>query len=183
VCVLPWQSPASAKPEYLQSLDLLISCTTTDIAGFEKETLFTDTEAIVVRSGYPRASRLKALDVFLRSRHVAVVGAGLSEDPVDSWLREQGLSRDIVLQVPSYLQALQVTAQADLVAFVPRRLARSMAPRFSLRVLPPPIEPGDYQEQLFYPRRAAQDPASMWIRTLALTIARDLVRLDGVGRA
>ena len=81
------------------------------------------------------------------------------------------------------MQALQVTAQADLVAFVPRRLARSMAPRFSLRVLPPPIEPGDYQEQLFYPRRAAQDPASMWIRTLALTIARDLVRLDGVGRA
>ena len=58
-----------------------------------------------------------------------------------------------------------------------------MARRFSLRVLPPPIEPGDYQEQLFYPRRAAQDPASMWIRTLALTIARDLVRLDGVGRA
>jgi hypothetical protein len=46
-----------------------------DIAGFEKETLFTDTEAVVVRNGYPRGSRLKALDVFLRSRHVAVVGA------------------------------------------------------------------------------------------------------------
>jgi DNA-binding transcriptional LysR family regulator len=178
--VLPWQSPASAKPEHLQSLDLLISCTAMNIAGFEKETLFADTEAIVVRNGYPRASRLKALDVFLRSRHVAVVGAGLSEDPVDSWLRGEGLSRDIVVRVPSYLHALQVTARADVVAFVPRRLARAMARRFSLHVLPPPIEPGNYQEQLFYPRRAAQDPASMWLRTLVRRIARDF---DRAGRA
>jgi DNA-binding transcriptional LysR family regulator len=174
--VLPWRSPATATPEQLHAIDMLISCTEKDIAGFERETLFTDTEAVVVRSGYPQASRLKALDVFLRSRHVAVVGAGLSEDPVDGWLRGKGLSRDIVLQVPSYLQALQATASADVVAFVPRRLARSMARRFSLRVLPPPIEPGDYQEQLFYPRRAAQDPASMWMRTLALKISRDLDR-------
>jgi DNA-binding transcriptional LysR family regulator len=82
------------------------------------------------------------------------------------------------LQVPSYLQALQVTARGDVVAFVPRRLARSMARRFSLQLLPPPIEPGDYQEQLFYPRRAARDPASMWIRTLALRIANGLDRAD-----
>jgi DNA-binding transcriptional LysR family regulator len=181
--VLPWQSPASAKPEQLQAIDLLVSCTAMDLAGFEKETLFTDTEAVVVRNGYPRASGLKALDVFLRARHVAVVGAGLSEDPVDSWLRENGLSRDIVLQVPSYLQALQAAARGDVVAFVPRRLARSMARRFSLRVLPPPIEPGDYQERLFYPRRAAQDPASIWIRTLALKIAKDLDRANRPNRA
>jgi DNA-binding transcriptional LysR family regulator len=174
--VLPWRSPGSAKPEQLHAIDLLVSCTEMDLAGFDKETLFTDTEAVVVRSGYPRASRLKTLDVFLRSRHVAVVGAGLNEDPVDSWLRANGLSRDIVLQVPSYLQALQATARGDVVAFVPRRLARSMARRFSLQVLPPPIDPGDYQEQLFYPRRAAQDPASIWIRTLALKIAKDLDR-------
>ena len=177
--LLPWRSPGS-RPEQLLSIDLLVSCTAMDIAGFEKETLFIDTEAVVVRTGYPRASRLKALDVFLRARHVAVVGAGLSEDPVDSWLREQGLSREIVLQVPSYLQALQATARADVVAFVPRRLARSMAQRFSLQLLPPPIEPGDYHEQLFYPRRAAQDPGSMWIRALALRIGKDLDRANRV---
>lgn len=174
--VLPWQSPASAKPEQLQSIDVIISCTAMDIVGFEKETLFTDKEAVVVRKGHPHASRLKALGVFLRSRHVAVVGAGLSEDPVDTWLREKGLSREVVLRVPSYLQALQVAARTDVVAFVPERLARSMAPQFSLRVLPPPIEAADYQEQLFFPRRAAQDPASMWIRKLALTLSRTLAR-------
>lgn len=174
--VLPWQSPTSAKPDQLQSIDILISCTALDIVGFEKAALFTDTETIVVRHGHPDASRLKGLDAFLRSRHVAVVGAGLSEDPVDSWLRENGLSRHIVLQVPSYLQALQAAARADVVAFVPRRLARSMARRFSLRLLPPPLDTTAYQEQLFYPRRDATDPASTWMRTLVLTVSRTLAR-------
>jgi DNA-binding transcriptional LysR family regulator len=178
--VLPWQSPGSVRPEALQSVDLLVSCTAMDIAGFEKETLFTDTEAVVVRRGYPRASRLKKLDTFLRARHVAVVGAGLTEDPVDSWLRGEGLSRDVVLQVPSYLQALVATASGDVVAFVPRRVACAMARGFSLQVLPPPIDPGDYQEQLFYPRRAALDPASMWLRALARRVAKDLDRADRV---
>jgi DNA-binding transcriptional LysR family regulator len=74
--VMPWQSPGTAKPEQLQSLDFLISCTAMDIAAFDKDILFRDTEAVVVRTGYPQASRLKALEVFLRARHVAVVGGG-----------------------------------------------------------------------------------------------------------
>jgi DNA-binding transcriptional LysR family regulator len=174
--VVPWQSPGTAKPEQLHALDLLISCTPMDIAGFEKDALFTDTEAVVVRAGYPRASRLRSLDVFLRARHVAVVGAGLREDPVDAWLRGEGLARDVVLQVPSYLQALQAAARSDVVAFVPRRLARSMARRLSLQVLPSPIDPGHYEEQLFYPRRAAREPGSMWLRSLLQTIAKEVAR-------
>jgi DNA-binding transcriptional LysR family regulator len=178
--VLPWQSPRMVKPERLHALDLLVSCTPTDIPGFERETLLTDTEVVVVRRGYPRASRLKTLDAFLRARHVAVVGAGLREDPVDGWLREQGLSRGIALQVPSYLQALQAAAHSDVVAFVPRRLARSMARPLSLQNLVPPVDPGHYAEQLFHPRRAARDPATGWLRALMKEIA---TRLAGADRA
>ena len=176
--VLPWQSPASVKLERLQSIDLLISCSTNDIAGFQRETLFTDTEVTVVRKGHPFASRMKNLKAFLNSRHVAVVGRGLREDPVDSWLRQEGLVRQIVLRVPSYLQALQTVAQSDLVAFVPKRLADSVAKLLSLAVLRPPIDPGEYQEYLFYPRRAFQDPASIWLRKLALEVGEQLDMTD-----
>jgi DNA-binding transcriptional LysR family regulator len=166
--VLPWQSPASVNPQRLRSIDLLICCSTNEIPGFQKETLFTDTEVTVVRKGHPSASRLKNLRAFLTARHVAVVGKGLTEDPVDTWLRQEGMSRDIVLRVPGYLQALQAVALADLVAFVPKRLAESMARPLSLAVLPAPLDPGEFQEYLFYPRRAFQDPASIWLRKLAL---------------
>jgi len=168
--VLPWQSPASMKLERFRSIDLLISCSVDEIAGFQRETPFTDTEVTVVRKRQPSASRMKNLKVFLNSRHVAVVGRGLTEDPVDSWLRQEGLARQIVLRVPSYLQALQAVAQADLVAFVPKRMAESLAKPLSLAVLRPPIDPGEYQEYLFHPRRAAKDPASIWLRKLALEV-------------
>jgi DNA-binding transcriptional LysR family regulator len=178
--VLPWQSLASIRPDRFRSIDLLISCSAKEVPGFQRETLFTDTEVTVVRTGYPRASRLKNLEAFVNARHVAVVGRGLIEDPVDSWLRQEGgLKRQVVLNVPSYVQALQAVAQSDLVAFVPKRLAESLARPLSLTVLLPPIDPGKYQEYLFYPRRAMQDPASTWLRKLALEIAD---RLGGVDR-
>jgi DNA-binding transcriptional LysR family regulator len=97
------------------------------------------------------------------------VGKGLTEDPVDSWLKEEGLTRQIALRVPSYLQALQAVAHADLVAFVPRRLAQSLARPLALALIPPPLDPGEYQEYLFHPRRLSQDPASVWLRKLVLS--------------
>jgi DNA-binding transcriptional LysR family regulator len=117
---------------------------------------------------------MKDLKAFLNSSHVAVVGRGLTEDPVDTWLRQQGVARQIVLRVPSYLQAIQAVARTDLVAFVPKRLADSLAGPLSLAVLRPPIDPGEYREYLFHPRRAVQDPASIWLRKVTLEIGEHL---------
>ena len=175
--VLPWQSPSSMKAERFRAIDLVISCSTNDIAGFQRQRLFTDTEVTVVRKGHPAISRVQNLKTFLHSSHVAVVGRGLTEDPVDGWLRQEGKARRVVLRVPSYLQALQTVAQSDLLAFVPKRLAQSLEKPLSLAVLPPPIDPGQYGEYLFLPLRAAQDPASLWLRKLALEVGE---QLDGM---
>jgi DNA-binding transcriptional LysR family regulator len=172
--VLPWKSPAFLRPERLQSVDLVICCSNNEIAGLECETLFTDTEVTVVRKGHPSVSRMKNLKEFLNAMHVAVVGEGVTADPVDTWLRREGVARRIVLRVPSYLQALQTVAQSDLVAFVPKRLAESLAKPLSLTLLQPPMAPGTYQEYLFYPRQVAQDPASLWLRKLMLEIGGQL---------
>ena len=172
--VLPWQSPASLKLDGFRSIDLLISCNAKELAGFQRETLFTDTEVTVVRKGHPSGPRMKNLKTFLNSSHVAVVGKGQTEDPVDTWLREERLARQIILRVPSYLQALQAVAQTDLVAFVPKRLAESLAKPLSLLVLQPPKNPGEYREYLFHPQRAGRDAASIWLRKLVLEIGEHL---------
>lgn len=172
--VLPWQSPVSMRLEQLRSIDLLFSCVEHELSGFQRETLFTDTEVTVVRKGHPSASKMKNLRTFLSSRHVAVVGRGLMQDPVDNWLQQEGLARQVVLRVPSYLQALQSVVETDLVAFVPKRLAESQARLLSLAMVPPPINPGTYEEYLFHPCGAAQDPALIWLRKLALEIGKPL---------
>jgi len=170
--VLPWQSPFSMNPEQLRSIDFCISCSPDDLPGFDRSPLFTDTESVVVRRGHPSASRLKTLRGFLAASHVAVVGRGKAHDPVDGWLREEGIERRIALVVPSYLQALHAAATTDLVAFVPTRLAQALAPRLSLAVLRPPIDPGTYQECLFFPQRRQRDAASLWLRDMVMDVGK-----------
>ena len=170
--VLPWQSPASMTSEHLRSIDLCTSCSTDDLQGFERIPLFTDTEVVVVRRDHPLVSRLGALRTFVDARHIAVVGRGKMQDPVDAWLLEEGIERRIGLTVPSYLQALHAAAATDLVAFAPRRLADALAAPLSLAIVRPPIDPGTYQEFLFYPRRRERDAASRWLRDIVIDVGR-----------
>ena len=142
--------------------------------GLEREALFADTEITVARHGNPFVPQLENLKSFLNAPHVAVVGSGIAEDPVDRWLREEGYAKRIVLRIASYWQAIQAVAVLNLVAFVPKRLAESIAPALSLALLRPPIDPGTYQEYVFYPRRAAEDLASIWLRKVTLEIGPQL---------
>ena len=167
--VLPWESPFTMTPARLHSIDLFTSCSTTDLPGFERTPLFTDTEAIVVRRKHPQLSRLGTLRTFVEARHIAV-----TRDPLDAWLLEEGIERRIGLTVPSYLQALHAAAASDLVAFVPRRLAEALAPSLSLAIVKPPIDPGTYQEFLFYPQRREGDAASRWLRDIVIDIGNSV---------
>jgi DNA-binding transcriptional LysR family regulator len=163
--VLPWESPFAMTPERLRSIDLFTSCSTADLPGFERTPLFTDAEAVVVRRDHPLRARLARLKTFAEARHIAV-----TRDPLDAWLLGKGIERRIGLTVPSYLQALHAAAASDLVAFVPRRLAEALAARLSLAIVKPPIDPGTYQEFLFYPRRREGDAASRWLRDIVIEI-------------
>jgi DNA-binding transcriptional LysR family regulator len=116
------------------------------------------------------------LDEFRRAKHVAVVGQGRREDPVDTWLREKRVERRIGLVVPSYLQALHMVASTDLVAFVPSRLIETLMQPLSLFRVTPPIDPGSYQEFVFHPARAEADLCSIWLRNLVAAIGRKLDR-------
>lgn len=165
--VLPWESPFAMGPERLRTLDLFTSCSDRELAGFEREALFTDRDVLVVRRRHPLAARLRSRRTFLAARHIAV-----TRDPLDAWLLTKGIERRIALTVPSYLQALHAAAASDLVAFVPRRLAEALAKPLALAIVTPPIDQGPYEELLFFPRRRAGDPAARWLRDVVLAVAR-----------
>lgn len=172
----PWRGPATMTAELARSIDLVIGCTAEAFAGFHRQRLFADTEALAVRRDHPDGAALQRLPAFLAARHVAVVGRGQREDPIDIWLREKALARSIAMVVPGYLQALHLAARTDLVAFVPRRLIEAMAGPLGLTVAAPPVDPGLYEEYLFHPTRAQADPGSVWLRRHVLAIGRRLDR-------
>ena len=181
--VRPWRGPMIVGADFSRSIDIVLSCTGSAYPGFYRQRLYADKDALAVRKGHPQAARLTTADGFRAARHVAVVGAGQREDMIDEWLRREGMERRVALTVPSYLQALRMASQSDLVAFVPRRLIAAYGGTFSLMAVAPPLDPGKDEQFMFYPTRAKADPGSIWLRQIIADIGRSLDGKSGARRA
>src|SRR3954453_11992476 len=81
--IVPWRGPAIFSAEFARTIDMVISIGNA-FKGFHRQLLYTDKDALAVRTGHPVGARLKRLETFLEARHVAVVIRGQSEDLIDS---------------------------------------------------------------------------------------------------
>jgi DNA-binding transcriptional LysR family regulator len=130
--------------ELAHAVDVAIACVPNSFNGFYQQRLFTDRDACALRRGNSIADQISCEAEFLKLKHVAVVGREFTEDPVDTWLHEEGHQRNIALTVPHYLQALHVVAQSDLIAVIPERLIRAYSTVLDLDVLPVPLDAGTF---------------------------------------
>lgn len=160
--------------ELASKVDLVIACVTRPFPGFYQQRLFTDRDACAIRRGHPHAHRLRHLPDFLRARHVAVVGREFNEDPVDTWLHEEGYARNVVLTVPHYLQALHAVASSDLIAVLPERLIAACNKNLPVRIARVPIDAGTFDEYLLHPATNHEDLACAWLRGVLLEVGRSL---------
>lgn len=176
--VQPWTGTTLDPFELARRVDVAIACVPDCFKGFYQQRLFTDRDACAVRRGNPVARRIVRPKEFLEAKHVAVVGREFTEDPVDTWLREEGLQRSVALTVPHYLQALHAVAQSDLIAIVPERLVRANAAVLDLEVLPVPLDVGTFDEFLLHPTPTHADPGCAWLRGVLKGIAESLGPLN-----
>jgi DNA-binding transcriptional LysR family regulator len=181
--VCPWHGRRGDLLEAARAADAALTCETELPGGFHRQRLYTDRDAIAVRRGHPRLKALSAVDEFLAADHVAVVEREFSEDPVDAWLRGEGRTRRIALEVPHYVQALHLVARTDLVAVIPERLIRAYAAALSLRALPVPIDAGTFDEHLLHPTRTHADSGCAWFRGVLREVAASLGELPATASA
>ena len=160
--------------ELARAVDVAIVCVPNSFPGFYQQRLFTDRDAGAVRRGNAIARRISDQAEFLKAKHVAVVGREFAEDPVDTWLHEEGHQRNVALTVPHYLQALHVVAQSDLIAVVPERLIRAYSAVLHLDVLPVPLDAGTFDEYLLHPATKHSDPGCVWLRGVLQQVAKSL---------
>lgn len=164
--------------ELSRRIDAVVACVPDRFKGFYQQRLFVDRDACAVRNGH-RLRKGMTRERFLSASHVAVVAREFAEDPVDGWLREKGGSRTVLLTVPTYLQALHVVAESDLVAVLPERLIRAYADRLDVQPVAVPLEVGTFQEYLVHPARTHDDAGCIWLRTLIHEVAASLGSLPG----
>jgi DNA-binding transcriptional LysR family regulator len=172
--IQPWRGHTLDPYELARLVDVAIACVPGKFKGFYQQRLFTDRDACAVRRGNPIARRLVDPEKFLKAKHVAVVGREFTEDLVDTWLRQEGLQRNVVLTVPHYLQALHVVAESDLIAVIPERLIHAYASSLNLNAVEVPLDVGTFDEYILHPARTHADPGCMWLRGVLLDIAKSL---------
>jgi DNA-binding transcriptional LysR family regulator len=142
---------------------------------FEARALYEEDFVIAARTGHPLGKR-PSLERYAAAQHVLVSPTGAARGFMDDVLAEHGLERRIALTVPSFLWALTVLADGDLVATLPRTLVRAHGKRFGVTALEPPLPFGPTRVRAVATRAAMTDAGVAWLMEL---LARESPRPPG----
>ena len=103
--------------------------------------------------------------------HVQVSADGVGTSVVDAILTARGLRRRIVLVLPNSAGIPFVVAATDLIATLPSRIVKGLAPVPNIRVLTPPFPDVEVSPHMFWHRRTDTDPLQVWLRAAIRDIA------------
>jgi DNA-binding transcriptional LysR family regulator len=102
-----------------------------------RQTLLHDRFVAVFRAGHPLAKKKRVSpEDFAKYGHVTVSRRGLLVGPVDIELGKLGLSRRIQAVAPTFMEALAIARNTDLIATVADRLTEKARHDMELRELP-----------------------------------------------
>ncbi|EEX11855.1 transcriptional regulator, LysR family [Citreicella sp. SE45] len=174
-------SPARALRDGLCDLELGILRDTAPELKVQR--LLTDHFVGVVRAGHPLAGQDITARDFAESDSIVSILHQPADftHVVDRALAGIGLKRRRTFQVPSFLVALSMAQQSDLVAVVPQSYARMERRRMAALGLPGPeifelpFDTGEIVISLIWHPRMDSDPANRWLRELV----RECTRLVG----
>jgi DNA-binding transcriptional LysR family regulator len=150
----------------------------TDLAdGMHSSELLTDEMCCIAREGHPSLRGHISLEQYIEQPHVLMVGgsqAATFEVMADEALRALGLARRIVMRLPSLLVVPAVVAGSDMIATVPRRLARICRESLPLQVMELPVEVPTYRLLMVWHERTQHDGAQRWLRQKIRHLAQGL---------
>lgn len=159
-------------------IDLEIGVLGTSAPEIRTQLLFRDQFVGAVRVGHPLLANPVTPERYAACRHVVASRRGVFTGPVDVALETLGLSRDVVVVVPGFSDAMRIASQSDLVALVPRSSVKDeeavraqMEQRIVMFELPV-VTAGIAISMMWHPRMDA-DAAHHWLRRLVLDVCRD----------
>jgi DNA-binding transcriptional LysR family regulator len=139
---------------------------------FDSIVLLRDPFVLVARRGHPRAAAPLSVEEYAALGHVLVSPRGDTTGAIDRTLSNLGLKRRIALLIASYLALPAALRASDLVATVPYRAARQIAASGEVEIFPLPIVLS-VSVSMAWHRRAANEPAQAWFRSLLIDAAAD----------
>ncbi len=119
-----------------------------------------------MRAGHPLAPAKRLTRTrFASLSHLQVSPTGRGTSALDVALRGAGLQRRIVLRSASFLEAMAIAAESDLVVTLPQSAISRGPFREVLRSYPLPLEVPALAFSLYWHARRNNEPRLEWIRT------------------
>jgi DNA-binding transcriptional LysR family regulator len=138
---------------------------------FSEHVLYEEDFVLVMRRGHAFLAH-PTMHGYCEQAHLVV---SMGADPhgfVDDVLARQQLARRVVLTVPSFMAALAIVAETDLLCAVPRHFAATHAARFELAVVDPPMRFGESRISAVLPQAAGMDMGVVWLLQLLKQVTR-----------
>lgn len=128
------------------------------------EKLFTEDFVCVLSADHDLADKGLTLESYLAYPHVTVDVLSGQQTLVEERLKSEGLRRQAGLRVPYFAAAVNAVPQTNLIATVPRRIARLYSVSNAIKIVPAPIELPPFDYVLGWHPRATDDAAHRWMR-------------------
>jgi DNA-binding transcriptional LysR family regulator len=157
-------SDATARRLESGDVDLAIGFMPDLEAGFYQQTLFEQDFVCLAAARHPRVRSNPTRRAFLAEKHIVVASVGTGHAIVDKVLAKQGLDRQVVLRLASFLGVARIVAQTELLVLVPRLLGETLALQERIQVLDPPVPLPTYGVKQHWHERFHADAANVWLR-------------------
>lgn len=141
-------------------------------AGFFQQRLFRNSFVGMVRADHPSIGQRLTLPQFLAASHAFVRPAGRVH-LFERFLAERGVEVDVRVRLSHFSSLPAVVGRSDLIAAVPRDIARVFAQLGHLRVVELPIQPRPFDVKQHWHARVKADPAHAWLRSAIRELFHD----------
>jgi DNA-binding transcriptional LysR family regulator len=88
------------------------------------------------------------------------------EHVFDHYIQQQGVQRNVVVELSHFMSLLPVLESSDLIATVPEDLATLLTRYGALRYITAPLDSPVIDVHLFWHERCHHDEAHQWLRRL-----------------
>jgi DNA-binding transcriptional LysR family regulator len=169
--VMPWHDRVAEDLE-LGRLDLVLTGVEPD-EPLRREVMFEEDFVCLVDREHPVGQQVDLAE-YVTLRHVVVSIHMGRQTLIEDRLRELGTHRQSTLRVPYFSAAIHAVPGTNLIATVPRRIARLYAGNPALRHVDVPAEFNPFSYFMAWHPRVDGDLAHRWLRGTISAVAREL---------
>jgi DNA-binding transcriptional LysR family regulator len=163
----------NAAPLREGQIDLEVGVIGTSAPEMRTRLIFRDRFVGAARTGHPLLSGAITPERYAACRHVAASRRGAFTGPVDAALADLGLSRDTMVVVPGFSDALRVARYSDLIALVPGSSFRSETGLEGISMFPLPVATPEIAVSAMWHPRMDADPVHRWLRETVIFTCRN----------